>query len=137
MEFCFFFFKQKTAYEMRISDWSSDVCSSDLYAVEDPNGASDVIDLRLTRATANPPVAGSPIPLVGQSPQGLSPRGLSPQAPPQGGEITPPPADGGDARLLSAPGSAAEGGNFAEVSLPGPAKDQIAREMLNRPIRIT
>src|SRR3546814_3848850 len=30
---CFFFFKQKTAYEMRISDWSSDVCSSDLRAV--------------------------------------------------------------------------------------------------------
>src|SRR3546814_4110920 len=28
----FFFFKQKTAYEMRISDWSSDVCSSDLIA---------------------------------------------------------------------------------------------------------
>src|SRR3546814_5183115 len=28
--FCCFFFKQKTAYEMRISDWSSDVCSSDL-----------------------------------------------------------------------------------------------------------
>src|SRR3546814_1137557 len=27
-----FFFKQKTAYEMRISDWSSDVCSSDLWA---------------------------------------------------------------------------------------------------------
>src|SRR3546814_7301740 len=29
-ECCVFFFKQKTAYEMRISDWSSDVCSSDL-----------------------------------------------------------------------------------------------------------
>src|SRR3546814_5251989 len=29
----FFFFKQKTAYEMRISDWSSDVCSSDLQGV--------------------------------------------------------------------------------------------------------
>src|SRR3546814_3583693 len=29
---CFFFFKQKTAYERRISDWSSDVCSSDLEA---------------------------------------------------------------------------------------------------------
>src|SRR3546814_9503188 len=30
--FCLvFFFKQKTAYEMRISDWSSDVCSSDLF----------------------------------------------------------------------------------------------------------
>src|SRR3546814_9546176 len=28
--FVFFFFRQKTAYEMRISDWSSDVCSSDL-----------------------------------------------------------------------------------------------------------
>src|SRR3546814_3049031 len=27
----FFFFKQKTAYELRISDWSSDVCSSDLF----------------------------------------------------------------------------------------------------------
>src|SRR3546814_2759441 len=29
-----FFFKQKTAYDMRISDWSSDVCSSDLYTLE-------------------------------------------------------------------------------------------------------
>src|SRR3546814_9996428 len=34
-----FFFKQKTAYEMRISDWSSDVCSSDLLADEDVAGA--------------------------------------------------------------------------------------------------
>src|SRR3546814_2354038 len=31
----FFFFKQKTAYEMRISDWSSDVCSSDLITFTD------------------------------------------------------------------------------------------------------
>src|SRR3546814_3551909 len=31
---CFFFFKQKTAYEVRISDWSSDVCSSDLDVAE-------------------------------------------------------------------------------------------------------
>src|SRR3546814_8503286 len=30
----FFFFKQKTAYEMRISDWSSDVCSSDLRVMD-------------------------------------------------------------------------------------------------------
>src|SRR3546814_19256115 len=39
----FFFFKQKTAYEMRISDWSSDVCSSDLPFFLKPkkkNGAS-------------------------------------------------------------------------------------------------
>src|SRR3546814_4210370 len=35
----FFFFKQKTAYEMRISDWSSDVCSSDLFVV-----GADVLD---------------------------------------------------------------------------------------------
>src|SRR3546814_4368044 len=33
---CIFFFKQKTAYEMRISDWSSDVCSSDLSAGGQP-----------------------------------------------------------------------------------------------------
>src|SRR3546814_8574072 len=31
---CFFCFKQKTAYEMRISDWSSDVCSSDLASLD-------------------------------------------------------------------------------------------------------
>src|SRR3546814_8828357 len=31
---CYFFFRQKTAYEMRISDWSSDVCSSDLVHAE-------------------------------------------------------------------------------------------------------
>src|SRR3546814_8900560 len=35
----FFFFKQKTAYEMRISDWSSDVCSSDLGTVNEAAGA--------------------------------------------------------------------------------------------------
>src|SRR3546814_7865411 len=34
----FFFFKQKTAYEMRISDWSSDVCSSDLEREEPRHG---------------------------------------------------------------------------------------------------
>src|SRR3546814_4213266 len=36
----FFFFKQKTAYEMRISDWSSDVCSSDLRML-DKQGLSE------------------------------------------------------------------------------------------------
>src|SRR3546814_5328765 len=34
----FFFFKQKTAYEMRISDWSSDVCSSDLQQLDQKQG---------------------------------------------------------------------------------------------------
>src|SRR3546814_16072742 len=38
----FFFFKQKTAYEMRISDWSSDVCSSDLCC-----SSSQLLSLRL------------------------------------------------------------------------------------------
>src|SRR3546814_2521190 len=37
----FFFFKQKTAYEMRISDWSSDVCSSDLVAAALDEEAGD------------------------------------------------------------------------------------------------
>src|SRR3546814_2943954 len=39
-----FFFKQKTAYEMRISDWSSDVCSSDLDEVEPLAALLDDID---------------------------------------------------------------------------------------------
>src|SRR3546814_9836421 len=37
----FFLFKQKTAYEMRISDWSSDVCSSDLQRIETESGRDD------------------------------------------------------------------------------------------------
>src|SRR3546814_3236738 len=41
----FFFFKQKTAYEMRISDWSSDVCSSDLQP-RDAAGAQRAQDRR-------------------------------------------------------------------------------------------
>src|SRR3546814_7095182 len=41
----FFFFKQKTAYEMRISDWSSDVCSSDLsWRVSSVDGEADDAD---------------------------------------------------------------------------------------------
>src|SRR3546814_9749755 len=43
---CFFFFKQKTAYEMRISDWSSDVCSSDL----DEADAAGITKLRHVRS---------------------------------------------------------------------------------------
>src|SRR3546814_16310368 len=46
-----FFFKQKTAYEMRISDWSSDVCSSDL----DGDGAFTLVDDRI--AWRNTPFA--------------------------------------------------------------------------------
>src|SRR3546814_2047094 len=46
----FFFFKQKTAYEMRISDWSSEVCSSDLQhlavACHNLRAAVDRVDVR-------------------------------------------------------------------------------------------
>src|SRR3546814_6767940 len=53
MLFVFFFFKQKTAYEMRISDWSSDVCSSDLLT----NKAGT--DNPVTLLTANEVLGGS------------------------------------------------------------------------------
>src|SRR3546814_5001578 len=48
----FFFFKQKTAYEMRISDWSSDVCSSDLGEV-DYLVATDAIGMGLNMHVAH------------------------------------------------------------------------------------
>src|SRR3546814_1910434 len=56
---CCFLFKQKTAYEMRISDWSSDVCSSDLRterarAVEHRGEDAVVVD-------AEPASAGEPV----------------------------------------------------------------------------
>src|SRR3546814_7284782 len=52
--FCFFF-KQKTAYEMRISDWSSDVCSSDLdHCMAD----NDDFDLWLGRIGRDTPAVG-------------------------------------------------------------------------------
>src|SRR3546814_7922362 len=48
----FFFFKQKTAYEMRISDWSSDVCSSDLDRIRDQQRSR--IDHHVVIAIAHP-----------------------------------------------------------------------------------
>src|SRR3546814_2454674 len=47
----FFFFKQKTAYEMRISDWSSDVCSSDLVS----GTPTDAVMLGMRKVMDNPP----------------------------------------------------------------------------------
>src|SRR3546814_7857834 len=47
MLWTFFFFKQKTAYELRISDWSSDVCSSDLIRAlqEETGGFTEFVPL--------------------------------------------------------------------------------------------
>src|SRR3546814_15649113 len=56
---CCFFFKQKTAYEMRISDWSSDVCSSDLVELVS-NIVQILFGLRLGREVL------APVPLVQQ-----------------------------------------------------------------------
>src|SRR3546814_8327196 len=59
-----FFFKQKTAYEMRISDWSSDVCSSDLQPRAVVRGADagrgNRRQLRLPRVVAAPVQAIAP-----------------------------------------------------------------------------
>src|SRR3546814_11284097 len=52
----FFFFKQKTAYEMRISDWSSDVCSSDLADVTKAFVAA-LISLTLSATAISPALA--------------------------------------------------------------------------------
>src|SRR3546814_6019394 len=55
---CFFFFKQKTAYEMRISDWSSDVCSSDLFVYYPAAASTDCT--RSIRAVACSVRTGAP-----------------------------------------------------------------------------
>src|SRR3546814_2765299 len=56
----FFFFKQKTAYEMRISDWSSDVCSSDL--LYHPHILALLLCRRLLRLLDLHLFLGSPLP---------------------------------------------------------------------------
>src|SRR3546814_15094300 len=54
----FFFFKQKTAYEMRISDWSSDVCSSDLADAHKPSRTAAARPApRTARRAPRPPTA--------------------------------------------------------------------------------
>src|SRR3546814_5725488 len=73
---CFFFFKQKTAYEMRISDWSSDVCSSDLAW---PAGANFRWPVRETpgRTRQRPCARGAVKPAIdaGHQHRALRPRG--------------------------------------------------------------
>src|ERR1044071_3587466 len=50
----FFFFKQKTAYEISTRDWSSDVCSSDLVGVIGPNGAGKTTTFKLITGQEKP-----------------------------------------------------------------------------------
>src|SRR3546814_6329464 len=62
----FFFFKQKTAYEMRISDWSSDVCSSDLLptirrTMTDPTADDQSLMAPLRQALLDCAAAGATI----------------------------------------------------------------------------
>src|SRR3546814_17365591 len=60
LSFVIFFFKQKTAYEMRISDWSSDVCSSDLdFCVRDTPALVQRRPSRLSDGTPPQDVAGA------------------------------------------------------------------------------
>src|SRR3546814_1922241 len=88
-----FFFKQKTAYEMRISDWSSDVCSSDLGYTLHPSVPTDERWVRQERkaiARMSParsgrrPFADGPLRIAARSlpwdsrPQGLGGKGASP-----------------------------------------------------------
>src|SRR3546814_13896800 len=53
-----FFFKQKTAYEVRISDWSSDVCSSDLVRCSNGARPAEADSVKAALATAQAGVAG-------------------------------------------------------------------------------
>src|SRR3546814_13026576 len=50
----FFFFKQKTAYEMRISDWSSDVCSSDLLVGARLDVDAEMLGVAVSDAAVDP-----------------------------------------------------------------------------------
>src|SRR3546814_3186832 len=59
----FFFFKQKTAYEMRISDWSSDVCSSDLEKEMKDMANAEHIESHMAYNEAAKPSFGNPEPL--------------------------------------------------------------------------
>src|SRR3546814_6073239 len=55
LDVCFFFFKQKTAYEMRISNWSSDVCSSDLDVMAGTQGREgDTLAREWSRVRSRP-----------------------------------------------------------------------------------
>src|SRR3546814_4121600 len=90
----FVFFKQKTAYEMRISDWSSDVCSSDLATPAKPlePAKPDIVAAEPAfKKVATPPPAPAPAPVAETSPPAATPLPVAePAAPPP----APAPATG-------------------------------------------
>src|SRR3546814_9693223 len=67
LQLLFFFFKQKTAYEMRISDWSSDVCSSDLGLAAAAQGLMAAQGLTCACCSRGTP---QPVAPAGAAPQG-------------------------------------------------------------------
>src|SRR3546814_3029227 len=67
----FFFFKQKTAYEMRISDWSSDVCSSDL--IDSPETLSGIVLRNILLTVALAPLAPWAVGIAVATPLGWNP----------------------------------------------------------------
>src|SRR3546814_8865228 len=74
----FFFFKQKTAYEMRMSDWSSDVCSSDLiYQVKPSSSGAGTLNCPTPPAICNDTLASGfgnePLDVIAQGDAGPSP----------------------------------------------------------------
>src|SRR3546814_947119 len=90
-----FFFKQKTAYEMRISDWSSDVCSSDLtdggsVTRDRPDGDRPQHHHRPQRAGDRRPAGKRPVAARDRAGQGgarlLAPRAADGAAPAEVGE---------------------------------------------------
>src|SRR3546814_6197955 len=94
--FSFFFSKQTTAYEMRISDWSSDVCSSDLTVSRDPASRSKLPSSAFSGAAVTmlitPPIAWLPH-RIDCGPRNTSIRSMSPAS--RLAKLKPPPVDDG------------------------------------------
>src|SRR3546814_2883450 len=80
--FFVFFFKQKTAYEMRISDWSSDVCSSDLVGAP-----LDDADEELVAFLAEQPLVAGPAELSAEHPVLRQRRGVAHDQPRAGARL--------------------------------------------------
>src|SRR3546814_4208594 len=76
-----FFFKQKTAYEMRISDWSSDVCSSDLAGGAGRSADERASQLRDPRRPADAARQGRGVRGGARAPEGARGRSGHPVAP--------------------------------------------------------